>query len=128
MGLRESIDGAADLSHVDVVVPEWGGVTVRLREPDYDDIGEIERLADEWRAANGDRKLPTSVSAPQNVAVIMRDPATGARVYEPNDWPALAKRNPSVVVRLYVAASKVVTKADLAGESGAVPSGAGSSP
>lgn len=126
MGIRESIDASSDLAFVDVPVPEWG-VTVRLREPDTDDIVEIERLADEWKTENEGRKMPTLVTAPQNVAVIMRDPATGERIYQPSEWPVLAKRSPKVVVRLYVAASKVIQKGDIAGESGAVPSGASSS-
>lgn len=126
MSLRESIDASDDLGHVDVVVPEWKGVTIRLREPDTEDVVEMERLADEWRKSNGDRKMPTLVTAPQTVAVLMRDPTTGERIYAPDDWPVLAKRSPVVVVRLYVAISKIVTKADAAGESSAVPSGASS--
>lgn len=128
MSIRDSIDAADDLAFVDVVVPEWGGVKVRLTEPSVDDAVEIERVGSVWRKAHTGQDLPTLVLASIMLATTMRDPATGERVYAPDDWKILSRKNPAVAQRLFITISRLSAKeADLAGESSAVPSGVPSS-
>lgn len=99
MSLRDAINAMPDLAHEDVVVPEWGGATVRVRELDGMDQAEWD---DESAAC---AKEPRMRSLARFLLRSLRDPVDGSRLF--TDVASVLSRSPKVLVRLFEVAARV---------------------
>lgn len=122
----DTLDSADDVPTKDVVVPEWKGVTIHLRALDCDGSVAVEAALDEYRQATGATKVPSMrVAATALCYMIRNDDGTALGI---GALDRLLRRSPAVISRLFSMASGLLpTVETLAGESGAVPSGASSS-
>lgn len=132
MNLKEQIQQAQDLPEEAVTVPEWGGAALVIR-------GLTGTQRDEFEAScrKGDGKDvafdASNLRAKLLVRCLYDGPApAGKRVFEDDDAEILGGKSGKVLSRLAAKAQKLsgLTDADveeLAGNSGAAPSGASTS-
>lgn len=127
MSFIDDIESAGDVRSNDVVVPEWGGKTVHLRALDCDASIGIEAALDEWKQASGSTTVPpVRMAATALCFMIREDDGSPIGI---SALGRLLKRSPAVLTRLFVEAQGLAPSVEsIAGESGAVPSGASSSP
>lgn len=105
MGLlgRDAILGAVDLAHVDVDVPEWGGV-VRVRmltggERDAFEAGTVVRHG---------KKIDTNlVNIRARLAALCVVDEAGARVFSEADAEALGQKSAAALNRVFEAARQL---------------------
>jgi len=106
---REEILAADDLPREPVPVPEWGG-DIWVSMVPAGDMQAYARWYGEAKEA-GD----TSQSEARIVVMCACDRA-GAALFDPDDVPAVAAKNPEVIRRLAAAALRVNDATDKAGE------------
>lgn len=112
MSLREKILAAADLTHEDVDVSEWG-VTIRVVSPT---VRERARIVSAFMGPDGTPDLEKMY--PALVIATATDPKTGERLFTEDDADALLAKNGRVVERVAQAAMKVAGMTDDATQTG----------
>lgn len=127
MGLRDEILSASDLRYEDVLVPEWGGVTVRVTELHgsdrvaWDDESALER------ESLGGKQESHLATAARFLRWSLRDPVTGDALFQSGDHQLLAKKSPRVLQRLFAIAVRMNAIGEKEIESAAGKSDAASS-
>lgn len=96
MSLRDDILNFADLRTEDVVVPEWGGVTVRVKELSIGEQMRFHNLRDQYK----DDTLALA-------AVFVCHDLEGKPLFTLEDIPALSSKSGSALKRIYDAADRV---------------------
>ncbi len=112
MGLREQILNCNDFKWVDVVVPEWENVTIRIITMDGGQRSDFEA-----RLYNDETKKLDSKRFMENLIIATaRDPLTGASLFEPEDAILLSAKSSAVLSRLAEIAAKLNGVGDQADE------------
>lgn len=110
--LRAKILEASDLTHEDVVVPEWG-VTVRVVSPT---VRERARIVSSFMGPDG--KPDLEAMYPALVIATATDPKSGERLFTEADADALADKNGRAMERVAKAAMTVAGMSEDAADLG----------
>lgn len=106
MATKEEILGQSDLAFVEVALPEWGGMVVRLKEMSgavrdaFETSVHLER-----EAAKAERRNVRDVRARKAVYSIVDD--AGAFLFTEADIPALSAKSGKALDRIWDAAEKL---------------------
>ena len=106
---RDQILNFEDLSHEDLVVPEWGGMTVRIRELTGAERGAFYASVSNFSASTSGG---TTVDVdPQRFqvalcAMTMVD-GDGARLFDDNEVEMLGRKSARALQRIYDASSRL---------------------
>lgn len=106
MSLRDKILKAADLSHEDIEVPEWG-VTIRVVSPT---VRERARIVAAFMGPDGTPDIEKMY--PALVIATASDPETGDRLFTDDDAEALSAKSGKAVERVAQAALRVSGMSD----------------
>jgi len=116
MSIREKILSAADLTHEDIDVAEWG-VTIRVVSPT---VRERARIVASFMGPDGKPDLEKMY--PALVIATATDPKTGDHVFSEDDADALLAKNGRAMERVAQAAMRVAGMNEDAVQVGKEPS------
>lgn len=108
VSLKEAILAAEDIGHEDVEIPEWGGITVRMRgmSSAQADAYQAKRMAMRFKAQQtgdvGAMEVALNDHRAELVAKCMVDPETGRRIFSDSEAKSLAGKNAGIVKGLFV--------------------------
>lgn len=103
--LKDAILAADDIRQEDVPIPEWGGITVRVKGLSDKQVGAHQGRQTAMRVRSqhgGDVEVETRIQRASLVVQALYDPATDRRIFDDADAPSLAEKNAGVVNGLYV--------------------------
>ncbi|MDA2805701.1 hypothetical protein [Nocardiopsis suaedae] len=103
--LKEAILAAEDTKQEDIDIPEWGGITVRVKGLSDAQIGAYQAGTTAMRMKSqrgGDVELEMRSQRAKLVVQALFDPDTDRRIFEDSDAPMLAQKNAGVVNGLFV--------------------------
>lgn len=106
--LKELILGSEDIKYEDVEIPEWGGVTVRVKSLNDAQLGEYQArsLAMRAKAAKDGNTESVEIShrdrKSEIVVKCLYDPETDKRIFDDKDAHSLSKKSAGVVNGLYL--------------------------
>ncbi|MFD0773370.1 hypothetical protein ACFQZ2_05455 [Streptomonospora algeriensis] len=108
--LKATILGAKDIDHEDIEIPEWGGVTVRVKGLPDEDIEGYQNSTTNMKTKakkNADVEMSLQSRRAHLVVKALYDPETDERIFDDSDAPELAKKNAGVINGLYVLIEKL---------------------
>ena len=103
MNLRDSILGAPDRASELVDIPEWGGITVLVRELSCGDRERVTSLYVDAQEGNSPKQSVTALVA----ARALHDPATNKRIFSDGDAEALEEKSFEVLDRICQIANRL---------------------
>lgn len=110
--LADIILGSEDIKHEDVTIPEWGGITVRVKALTDGQLGEYQArsLAMRTKASkDGDDSVEIALKdrKAQVVVKCLYDPATDKRIFKDNQADQLTNKSAGVVNALFLLINKM---------------------
>jgi hypothetical protein len=129
-GLAATILAAEDLDHHDETIPEWDGVTVRVRSLTGTERDAYEaKLTAVKRSGNTvDMEMRLADYRAKFLVKCLVDPATDKRIFTDDQAQQLGRKSSAVIERLFKIAKRVSglsegAEEEALGNSGTAPSG-----
>lgn len=101
--LKEAILNAEDIKHKDVEIPEWGGVTVRVKALNTSQFADYQAKSMAMRQEKGSGGVDFQVRNrnAQLVVQCLYDPESGERIFKDNEAKVLLNKNAGTVNALF---------------------------
>lgn len=101
--LKDLILGSDDINFRDVEIPEWGGITVRVKALNDQQLGEYQTKTMQMRSQKGGDGVDISMQNRRAEIVVkcLYDPETDERVFSDRDATKLAGKNAGVISGLF---------------------------
>lgn len=102
--LKALILQAEDRKYEDVEIPEWGGVTVRVKALTDAQLGEYQGKSMSLKGRNGSEDVEVEMRHRRTELLVkcLYDPETDARIFQDQDAKALSAKNAGVVNALFI--------------------------
>lgn len=106
--LKARILQAQDRRYEDVEIPEWGGVTVRVKALTDAQLGEYQGKTMALKSKGGDdMELEMRHRRTELLVKCLYDPETNARIFADADARALSAKSAGVVNALFILVNKL---------------------
>jgi hypothetical protein len=110
--LAEIILGSEDIKYEDVTIPEWGGVTVRVKALNDAQLGEYQARSLAMRAKankDGDDSVEIALKDRKSEIVVkcLYNPETGERIFKDSQSRDLSQKSAGVVNGLFLLINKL---------------------
>jgi len=101
--LKEAILNAEDIKYEDVEIPEWGGITVRVKALNAQQLADYQNQSMAMRQEKGTGGMDVRIRNrnAQLVVQSLYDPETGERIFKDSEYKMLLTKNAGTVQALF---------------------------